>query len=309
MEFQGMAFTIAFCVAMAALIGIILFDGIRKRKNQRRGFEGAEILTETLDESLPEGDYVVMHDVPIMTKMGKSVIDHVIVSVHGIFLLEYRAFVKEIYINEFQHKWGLLIRVREKPFTNPLWQSKVHSLSIRDIVGEKEGLTYYPMAAFADVVEINNRAPREVQPSCFVGNVEDVIAWISQWTDIELTREEVAAIAELIRVNGEKVPDMEDIEVEDGKMPAEYEALLVDPEAPQTVYRNAYGDEITEAEYFARQDALEEGYPADAVVFDLEEGEWVIDEFLADKILEAAEAGNYDPSMLDEWQREQAESK
>ena len=311
MDFTTVGFTIA--LSGVALIFIIfnVVDIIRKRKKQQSGFTDADTLLEDLNAALPEGEYVVLHDVPVMTLMGRSMVDYIIVSTHGIFLMEYRAYVKEIFFDEFKHKWGLLIRVREEPFTNPLWQSKVHSLSIQEMIGAKEGLTYYPMAAFPNMDELTNRNFNDVQHTCFVGRANEVLPWIRQWTDEELTREEVAAIVELIQVKSAQVDDMEEpeLDLEEGKLPREYELLLVDPNKPTITYKNAYGKEITEAEYFARQDAMEAGYHADSVVFDLESREWVIDEELDEMIKEAVKAETYEPSMLDEFQKRQSEGE
>ena len=86
---QEVIVNVLFIAVLVVLAGTLFFD-VRKKRNRMKTAEreGVELAAD-LNSKLPEG-YVVLKDLYILTKLGRSRIDYVIVSPQGIFALEYR---------------------------------------------------------------------------------------------------------------------------------------------------------------------------------------------------------------------------
>ena len=218
-EFVVNALFIAVLVVIAATLA---WDVYKKRKRLKTAQREEVELTQSLENDLPDG-FVVLKDIYLITKLGRSRVDFVIVSPYGIFALEYRQLYIYIRADEEISRWTFAPGIKPKPFTSPLYQSKVHLLCIEEIIGDKPGLKTYPMAAFPTIAEIELKNPTE---DCFVGLVSGVIPFIEKWSEGEcLTAEEVSAIAELLTLNSEKVLEMEKPKPSN-ETPEEYKAFI-----------------------------------------------------------------------------------
>ena len=202
---QEVIVNVLFIAVLVVLAGTLFFD-VRKKRNRMKTAEreGVELAAD-LNSKLPEG-YVVLKDLYILTKLGRSRIDYV-----------------------------------------PLYQSKVHLHCIKELIGDKPGLKCYPMVAFPTVAEIKLKNPSD---ECFVGLVPEVIPFIEKWQGEPcLSAEEVAAIVELLKLNSEKVHEMEKPEPAK-EIPEEYKAFIPadfrDPEEDDEDEEYEDEDEVTE---------------------------------------------------------------
>ena len=103
------------------------------------------------------------------------------------------------------------------------------------------------MVAFPTVAEIKLKNPSD---ECFVGLVPEVIPFIEKWQGEPcLSAEEVAAIVELLKLNSEKVHEMEKPEPAK-EIPEEYKAFIpadfCDPEEDDEDEDYEDEDEVTE---------------------------------------------------------------
>lgn len=219
---QEMVINILFIAVLVVIAGTLFWD-VRKKRNRLKTAQREEVeLTENLKTKLPAG-YTVLTDVYLLTRLGRSRVDFVILSPYGIFALEYRQLYIYIRADEELSRWTFAPGIKGKPFTSPLYQSKVHLHCIQELIGDKPGLKCYPMAAFPTIAEIELKNPTD---TAFVGLVSGVIPFIEKWHDEAcLTPEEISAIAELLTLNSEKVKEMEKPEPEK-ETPEEYKAFI-----------------------------------------------------------------------------------
>lgn len=219
---QEMVINILFIAVLVVIAGTLFWD-VRKKRNRLKTAQREEVeLTESLKTKLPEG-YVVLTDVYVLTKLGRSRIDYVIICPYGIFALEYRQLYVYIRADEEGSRWTFAPGIKGKPFTSPLYQSKVHLHCIKELIGAKPDLACYPMAAFPTIAEIELKNPSDTS---FVGLVTGVIPFIEKWQSEEcLSAEEVSAIAELLTLNSAKVKEMEKPEPAK-ETPEEYKAFI-----------------------------------------------------------------------------------
>lgn len=219
---QEMIVNVLFIAVLVVIGASMAWDIYKKRKRLKTAQREEIELAESLKNDLPDG-FVVLQDIYLVTKLGRSRVDFIIVSPYGIFALEYRQLYIYIRADEEISRWTFAPGIRPKPFTSPLYQSKVHLLCIEEIIGDKPGLKTYPMAAFPSIAEIELKNPTD---DCFVGLVSGVIPFIQKFSEGEcLTSEEVTAIAELLQLNSEKVLEMEKPEPAK-ETPEEYKAFI-----------------------------------------------------------------------------------
>ncbi|WP_251198310.1 nuclease-related domain-containing protein [Anaerotardibacter muris] len=219
---QEIIINILFIAVLVVIGATLAWDVYKKRKRLKTAQREEVELADSLETELPEG-FVVLKDIYLVTKLGRSRVDFVILSPYGIFALEYRQLYIYIRADEEISRWTYAPGIKGKPFTSPLYQSKVHLLCIEELIGDKPGLKTYPMVAFPTIAEIELKNPSE---DCFVGLVSGVIPFIEKWSEGEcLTAEEVSAIAELLQLNSEKVLEMEKPEV-NNETPEEYKAFI-----------------------------------------------------------------------------------
>lgn len=221
---QETVINVLFILVLVVIAGTLFFDVRKKRKRLKTAEREEVALTQALKTQLPEG-YKVLTNIYVITKLGRSRIDYVIISPQGIFALEYRQLYVYIRANEEGSRWTFAPGIKGKPFTSPLYQSQVHLHCIKELIGDKPGLKCHPMAAFPTVAEIEVKNPNDQN---FVGLVTEVIPFIEKWQDDPcLTPEEVSAIAELLTLNSEKVQEMEKPEPAK-ETPEEYKAFIPD---------------------------------------------------------------------------------
>ena len=121
---QEVIVNVLFIAVLVVLAGTLFFD-VRKKRNRMKTAEreGVELAAD-LNSKLPEG-YVVLKDLYILTKLGRSRIDYVIVSPQGIFALEYRELYVYINADEEGSRWTFAPGIKGKPFTSPLSRSSL----------------------------------------------------------------------------------------------------------------------------------------------------------------------------------------
>lgn len=218
---QEIAINVIFGLIIIVLAATLFRDVYKKRKMLKTARAEEDSLPELLEEELPEDKYIVLQQKQLMTKLGKSRADFIIVSVYGIFCMEFRMFYKFIKADEMKQQWFHYLGLKRTPFTSPLWQSKIHIYTLKEVIGEEKDIPYFPMAVFPSFDKIDQA---EFAPTSFVGTYEEFLNFIDEQNEEVMTIEEAQAIAKLIEVYSEKVEGMENITPPVG-LPDEYRAF------------------------------------------------------------------------------------
>lgn len=212
---------IMFIAVLVVIGGTFAFDVLKKRRRMKIAQADGANLETTLNTELPAG-FVVLKDVYLNTKLGRSRADYVMVSPYGIFALEYRHYYIHIRADEQTMRWTYAPGIKGKPFVSPLYQSKVHLHCIKELIG-KPNVNTYPMIVFPSIAEIELKNPSE---ESFVGLPFGVLPFIqSCCVEKCLSAEEVAFIAEKLEENSEAVREGEQPEPAK-ETPEEYKAFI-----------------------------------------------------------------------------------
>lgn len=95
-----------------------------------KGEFGEYTVTKVL-EKLPE-EYHVFNDVYLETKGYSSQIDHVIISPHGVFVIETKNYSGDVYGSENAEHWTQYLNGQGYEFRNPILQNRSHELAIKN---------------------------------------------------------------------------------------------------------------------------------------------------------------------------------
>lgn len=250
-----------FIVTVLTIGGIILaivtfFRGRKKRRQE--DYENEQIvfaLPEKLKE-LPGNDYIVLPKQYLMTKLGSTRADQIIVSPHGVFCLEFTVTDGKISGVKDVQTWykTTLAGFGQKRFTSPLWRANVNIVTLRDMFPELKDVPMYPMAVFPDETKLDDDLSLydfvededdfeeyddddvveniededleddeeydddyiEIDDTLFVGHLSQVVEFITYHTSDAMSMEDAKRIAKEIQKNSEKIL-AEKEEEEDGE--------------------------------------------------------------------------------------------
>ena len=103
---------------------------------------------------LPRDKYIVIDDVILPTPRGTSQIDHIVVSIYGIFVIETKYYTGWIYGGEHSEYWTHNVYGEKHQFYNPIFQNEGHVRALRRVLAEFEPLDIIPIVAFSDTADI-----------------------------------------------------------------------------------------------------------------------------------------------------------
>ncbi len=103
---------------------------------------------------LPRNKYIVINDVILPTTHGTSQIDHIVVSIYGIFVIETKYYTGWIYGGEHSEYWTQNVYGEKHQFYNPILQNEGHVRALRRVLTEFEPLDIIPIVAFSGTADI-----------------------------------------------------------------------------------------------------------------------------------------------------------
>jgi hypothetical protein len=166
-------------------------------KSTFKGFLGETVINVAMWLKLEKDVYHRLNNVTLpLANGGSTQIDHVIVSVYGIFVIETKNYKGWIYGKETQKQWTQSFPNGSKfKFQNPLRQNYLHIKTLADLL-DLELSYFHSMIAFIGECELKTRdeLPEHVLTS-------GMVSYIKKKQDKILTEDEVASIVEQIESN------------------------------------------------------------------------------------------------------------
>ena len=153
-------------VVIILLLLVVVFIMVRrhggysflwKRSADAIGAAGERAIANRLD-GLPEG-YDIFNDV-LFEQNGTTVqIDHIVVSVYGIFVIETKNMHGRVYGGVNSEYWSQYLpetryKNREYQFRNPFWQNDGHIKALRRVI-EDANVPVYGIVVFPNETELN----------------------------------------------------------------------------------------------------------------------------------------------------------
>lgn len=142
-------------LAIVLFIIFILFVINGYYASEIKGAKGESRVAKKL-EKLPDEKFKVFNDVLIKTSIGSSQIDHIVISIYGVFVIETKNYSGWIHGNENSEYWTQSIYKNKKKFRNPVKQNWAHIYALREVLSDFGKVTYHPIVVFASSGELKN---------------------------------------------------------------------------------------------------------------------------------------------------------
>lgn len=135
-------------------------------------------LLQLLKSKLDVEEYYMFNDLIIPNgSESTSEIDHIVISSHGIFVIENKDYSGWIFGDEKSYKWTEIIKGGKKyPFLNPLHQNRTHVNALRKALPFVDANRFYSIVAFSRHAEFKTDIPNDV---FFYDEIPDVIKSIT----------------------------------------------------------------------------------------------------------------------------------
>lgn len=132
-------------IMIVTVIAVFVLAIIWRRSKGKRG----EKQVAALLALLPKKRYKVINDLLIQSGGHSTQIDHVVVSVYGIFVIETKYYQGWIYGGENSEYWTQNIYGNKYQLRNPLWQNQGHVKAIARIIGDSGKVPIFNIVAFS----------------------------------------------------------------------------------------------------------------------------------------------------------------
>lgn len=157
---------------------------------QIKGWLGEKTVSAVLT-TLPKEDYRTINDVMLRTEHGTSQIDHVIVSIYGIFVIETKNYKGWITGTENSQHWTKNMYGKKYPFRNPIKQNYGHVKALEKLLG-------LPYETFIPIVVFSVHADLKINTISPVVYMSQLAKEIRRSTDIKIQREDLGRLVSKI---------------------------------------------------------------------------------------------------------------
>lgn len=147
---------------------------------------------------LPNEQYRILNDIMLRTDYGTTQIDHVVISVYGVFVIETKNYKGWITGSEYGDYWTKNMYGKKYPFRNPLKQNYAHVKALAAKIGLAED-KFIPIVVFSNSSEIKVNTQK---PVMYIGRLR---GFIQTFTDIKFAESDLDML--VARVQRENITD------------------------------------------------------------------------------------------------------
>lgn len=141
---------------------------------------------------LPHSKYKVLNNILLKTKRGTTQIDHIVVSVYGVFVIETKNYKGKIIGTGNSKEWIKEIHGNKYTFRSPIIQNKGH---VRALINSLK----IDKSVITSMVVFLNDCELKIKTSSLVFHVDKLLPIIRSKKEILLDEEEVISITNKIR--------------------------------------------------------------------------------------------------------------
>lgn len=107
-----------------------------------------ETTVSTILSTLPKEQYITLNNIMINTNRGTAQIDHVVVSQHGIFVIETKNYKGWITGHEYSEQWTKNVYGKKYSFRNPIKQNYGHVKALQELLKLQKDI-FIPIVVFS----------------------------------------------------------------------------------------------------------------------------------------------------------------
>lgn len=132
-------------ISILLIVSLIVLAIIWRRSKGKRG----EKHVAAFLSFLPKKEYRVINELLLQTGGHSTQIDHVVISIYGIFVIETKYYKGWIYGGENSEYWTQNIYGHKNQLRNPLWQNQGHIKAISRLLSDPGMIPIYNIVAFS----------------------------------------------------------------------------------------------------------------------------------------------------------------
>ena len=176
-----------YAIILGAVLGILKYVILPIFK----GFIGEKSVAFFLS-GLPENEYILINDVMLKTDRGSTQIDHVLLSIYGIFVIETKNYKGKIYGTEYGEQWTQYLGKHKNSFYNPIRQNYGHVAALSTLLAQ-------PKEAFIPIVAFSIRSTLKVRTEQEVTYFPKIKKKVCKYKEIRYTEMQIDEFAEIIK--------------------------------------------------------------------------------------------------------------
>jgi len=134
------------------LIGVFIYKSYLPKIKGAKG----EYKVERRLRKLNRKEYIVFNDIYIRINGRSTQIDHLVISVYGIFIIETKYYNGWIHGNEKSEYWTQSFYKKKREFRNPIKQNWSHVFVLKNVLSNFKQARYYPIIVFAGKAKLKN---------------------------------------------------------------------------------------------------------------------------------------------------------
>lgn len=143
--------------------------------------------------ALPQVEYTVLGDLILSTENGTTQIDHIVVSIYGVFVIEVKNYKGWIFGSETSAQWTQNIYGKKSRFMNPIHQNHAHVKAIEARLAQYPNVPIIPIVAFSPSCDL------KVKTTSPVVYFHRLPRAIRQYSNKVIEPSDVAAIVKLLQ--------------------------------------------------------------------------------------------------------------
>jgi hypothetical protein len=183
-------------LAIVVLVSLVVLFWILKilatpTSSLSKGEIGERVVSQEAESLLDEDKYHLLNNVTLRTEDGTTQIDHVIISIYGVFVVETKNMSGWIFGNPKHRTWTQVIYDDRYKFQNPLHQNYKHVKTLKTLLG-LNGLQLHSVVVFVGGCDLKTEMPENVM------YLEGFIDYIESKQQPVLVESEVEEIIERI---------------------------------------------------------------------------------------------------------------
>ena len=132
-------------IPVIGFVSLIVLGILWRRSKGRRG----EKKMAALLALLPKDKYKVINNLLLQSGGHSTQIDHVVISVYGVFVIETKYYKGWIYGGENSEMWTKNVYGHKYELRNPLWQNKGHIKAITKVLDDPGLIPIHSIVAFS----------------------------------------------------------------------------------------------------------------------------------------------------------------
>lgn len=153
-----------------------------------KGEKGERYVAFLLSQ-LPKSEYIVLNDVTLQNEYVSTQIDHIVISVYGIFVVETKNLSGFISGSETSQQWIKNMYGHQYSFYNPIRQNESHILALSRVLN-------IPKDYFVSIVAFSNKSQINVYSETHVVYFNKLISTILSYTERKIS---VGRVEEITR--------------------------------------------------------------------------------------------------------------